>query len=285
MQANHGIGIVGYGVVGKSIKDLLGASNRPVAVYDPMYLPVPGLFDKDAINDCGITFVCVPTPTGPGGECDTSIVEEVCRWIKSDIIVLRSTVAPGTTDRLRQQTGKRIIFQPEYIGETVAHPLLDHLDHPFIILGGPIEDTTPVADLYKEFYHSSLHIHQVDCLTAELTKYMENSFYAVKVAFVNEFYDICRAFGVSFDQVRECWLADPRISRDHTFVYPNNRGFGGKCLPKDVSAIIQASLDRHCHPTLLLAAMRANSTWRHDDPTWSQYMAHYPAESGHVDHG
>ncbi len=102
---------------------------------------------------------------------------------------------------------------------------------------------------------------------------------------MNEFYDICQAFGVSFDQVRECWLADPRISRDHTFVYPNNRGFGGKCLPKDVSAIIQASLDRHCHPTLLLAAMRANSTWRHDDPTWSQYMAHYPAESGHVDHG
>ncbi len=170
---DYQIGIVGAGFVGQAMLKLLGGC--------PVYDPAKGVTDRDAINACGISFVCVPTPTGPGGECDTSIVEEICGWIRSDIIVIRSTVAPGTTDRLREETGKRIIFQPEYIGETVAHPLLDHLDHPFIILGGPIEDTTPVVDLYKEFYHSSLHIHQVDCLTAELTKYMENSFYAVKV--------------------------------------------------------------------------------------------------------
>jgi UDPglucose 6-dehydrogenase len=213
----------------------------------------------------------VPTPTAPDGSCDTSIVEEVIEWIESDIIVIRSTVAPGTTDRLRRKTGKRIIFQPEYIGETVAHPLIDHQVQGFSVLGGPIEDTSLVADLYKGHYHAAHRFHFCSAICAELTKYMENAFYALKVTFCNEFFDIARAFGVDYNELRETWLADPRISRDHTFVYPDNRGFSGKCLPKDTSAIIVASQEHGTIPRLLESVMEVNADYRLSDPTYTPY--------------
>lgn len=263
-----GIAIIGYGVVGKSLLDLFSAhGGHKIAIYDP----AKGWSIKSHVNDCRIAFVCVPTPTAPDGSCDTAIVEEVIQWCDSDIIVVRSTVAPGTTDRLRRQTDKRIIFQPEYIGETVAHPLVDHQAQSFSILGGPIKDTSPVADLYKGFYHAGHRFHFCSAICAELTKYMENAFYATKVTFCNEWFDIARAFGVDFNELRETWLADPRISRDHTFVYPDNRGFSGKCLPKDTSAIIAASQGRGVMPRLLESVMEVNGNYRLGDPTYARY--------------
>jgi len=258
------IGIVGCGFVGQALLRLFGDC--------PVYDPAKGRIDKEAINRCRFAFVCVPTPTGPRGECDTRLVEETVRWIESDLIVIRSTVAPGTTGRLRQETRKRIIFQPEYIGETVAHPLLDHQMQNFAVLGGPIEDTSPVADLYKRFFHASLRFFFTTALCAELAKYMENAFYATKVTFCNEFFDIATRLGVDYNELREVWLADPRISRDHTFVYPEDRGFGGKCLPKDVSAIIAASTERGFTPGLLREVMAVNAGHRRDDPVYRPFL-------------
>ncbi len=263
---NDRIAFVGFGFVGKALHTLFAAAQP--AIYDPAL----GALDKAGVNRCDFAFVCVPTPTKGWGECDTSIVEEAVGWIESPIIVIRSTVPPGTTDRLRQSTGKHIVFQPEYVGETVAHPLLDHQAQGFSILGGPMADASLVADLYKRYYHASHRFYFTDSTTAELAKYMENAFYAVKVTFCNEFYDIARTLGVDYNELRECWLADPRISRDHTFVYPDNRGFSGKCLPKDTAAIINSatSRDMECH--LLKATMRANCEYRPaNDPIWQQY--------------
>jgi UDPglucose 6-dehydrogenase len=251
------IGIVGCGFVGQAMLRLFGEC--------PVYDPAKGRTDKDAINRCRFAFVCVPTPTGPRGTCDVSLVEETARWVESDLIVIRSTVAPGTTDRLRRETGKRIVFQPEYIGETVAHPLLDHQAQGFSVLGGPIEDTSAVADLYKGLFHASHRFCFCPALTAEVAKYMENAFYATKVTFCNEFFDIARTFGVDYNELREVWLADPRISRDHTFVYPDDRGFGGKCLPKDTAAIIAASEQQGFTPALLRAVMAVNAKYRRGD--------------------
>jgi len=186
-------------------------------------------------------------------------------------IVIRSTVSPGTTQRLRDTTSKSVIFQPEYIGETAAHPLADASTHDFIILGGPVPECSAVADLYKRYYHSEVRFYFTDPTTAEIAKYMENAFYAAKVTFCNEFYDIARTHGVDYNELREVWLADPRISRDHAFVYPENRGFSGKCLPKDVSAIIASAEDRGCTPALLEAVMEINERHRADDPTYEPY--------------
>lgn len=258
------IGIVGYGVVGRSMHTLFGddAVTLDVDATDK---------DREAFNRCDVVFVCVPTPVRPDGSCDTSAVEECVDWIDGPQIVIRSTVAPGTTDRLRRMTEKPIIFQPEYLGETPNHPLADVRSQTFVVLGGPRDETSRVADVYQKCYHSEVRFFFSDAMTAELAKYMENSFYAAKVTFCNEFYGIAEALGVDYNELRELWLADPRISRDHTFVFPDNRGFSGKCLPKDVSAIIAASRKRGHAPRLLEAIMDINEDYRADDGTYVPY--------------
>jgi UDPglucose 6-dehydrogenase len=265
---DYTVGIIGAGVVGQSLIKLFESASIPVAVYDPArWLSTP----QDAINRCRFAFVCVPTPMASDGSCDTSIVEEVVEWCESDVIVIRSTVAPGTTDRLRYRTGKRIVFQPEYIGETVAHPLVDHNDHGFSVLGGLPCDIMHVANLYMRIFNAYHRFYFCSAMCAELAKYMENAFYAIKVTFCNEFFDIAKAFNVDYNELREVWLADPRISRDHTFVYPDNRGFSGKCLPKDTSAIIAAAHARGKATELLSAVMKMNSWHRRDDETYVEY--------------
>lgn len=257
-MSNPSVGIVGYGVVGQSLHTLFGDN---VVTHDVDSTDE----ERKRIDNCEVVFVCVPTAANNDGSCDVSIVEDVVGWIRAPLIVIRSTIPPGTTSRLRCQTGKSVIFQPEYIGETVAHPLVDVSKHSFIILGGDLHDCSKVADLYKQYYHSEVRFHFTDSITAELAKYMENAFYAMKVTFCNEFYGIAKAFGISYDELREVWLADPRINRDHTFVYPDNRGFSGKCLPKDTAAIIHTSRCNNYEPMLLEAIMNINAGYRTQD--------------------
>ena len=249
------LAIVGYGVVGKAMHTLVPGA----AIYDN----APDMpADRGAINKADIAFVCVPTPAGADGACDTSAVEDVVAWLTTRLIVLRSTVPPGTTDRLREKHGKRVVFQPEYLGETGSHPYADVRKRDFVILGGPEEDTSAVAEAYTRLYHSSIRFVFVDAVTAEVAKYMENCFFAAKVVFCGEFHRIAQAFGVDYHKLREAWLADGRISRDHTFVYPDKLGFGGKCLPKDLSGIIAAARQAGCIPEFLEAIEAINAKWQ-----------------------
>src|SRR5688572_23533386 len=90
------------------------------------YDPPKHIGTKEAINACDVVFVCVPTPQAADGSCDTSIVEETVGWIEAPLIVIRSTVAVGTTRRLAERTKKKIVFQPEYgPAETPDHPFND----------------------------------------------------------------------------------------------------------------------------------------------------------------
>lgn len=256
-MAKPRVGVVGGGVVGSAMVNLCGPET---VVYDPYKPELAG--NKDKINGCDAVFVCVPTPMSADGHCDTSIVEEAVAWIKAPLIIIRSTVAPGTTDRLRTQYKKHVVFQPEYLGETVGHIFGNMAERTFVVLGGTDEDISKAADFYKHYYNAMVHIYFGDALTAELCKYMENAFYAVKVTFVNEFYDIAKAHGVDFNRLRELWLADTRISRDHTFVYPHERGFGGKCLPKDCNAIVYSSRQKGYEPDFLTACLKINEKFR-----------------------
>lgn len=251
----HAVGIVGYGAVGRALAELFPGA----AIYDP---PL-GFDDRAAIGHCQVAFVCLPTPAGPGGECDSSLVEDAVGWIASEIIVIRSTVAPGTTARLAATSGKRVIFQPEYgPGETPDHPYRQASAIPWVILGGPRAWTRPVADLYQRVANANLVIQQTDAVTAELAKYMENAFLATKVAFCNEFYDVAERLGVDYHELRELWLLDPRMGRSHTWVHPGDRGFGGRCLPKDLQAIRKTARDLGYDPTLLDAVDRSNNRYR-----------------------
>jgi UDPglucose 6-dehydrogenase len=245
------VAIVGFGAVGRGIKQLF-----PDAIpYDPP----SGLGSKEAVNACSYAMVAVPTPGLPDGSADVSIVEEVVGWIECDHIVLRSTVPVGTTDRLRRETGKSIVFQPEYgPAETPDHPFNDPHKVRWVILGGERSDTVAVADLYKTVFNSDIVLHQTDARTAELTKYMENCFLALKVAFCNEFFDLAKTFGVDYNELRELWLLDPRMGRSHTFVFPTSRGFGGRCLPKDLDAMIAAARELGYEAALLDAVASTN---------------------------
>ncbi len=235
------LGIVGYGVVGKALDRVFNydPSSEEVSVYDS---GIPG---KDApacraaIQRCDLVFVAVPTPEGPGGACDTSIVEEVVRWVEPPIC-LKSTVPPGTVDRLVTSTGRRVCFSPEYVGETRWHPWKGIETHGFVIVGGEKSLCDLVVRAYQRCLGPMARYYITDARTAELCKYMENAFLATKVAFVNQFYDMAQALGVNFNELRELWLADARIGRSHTMV-TEERGYRGRCLPKDMAAIIQAA--------------------------------------------
>jgi UDPglucose 6-dehydrogenase len=255
MSTDFSVAIVGYGAVGRGIHQLF-----PDAVaYD---LPL-GMGTREEVNACSYAFVAVPTPEADDGSADVSVVEEVIGWIESPYIILRSTVPVGTTDRLRAATGKAIVFQPEYgPAETPDHPFNDLRKVRWAILGGDRADTVPVADLYKTTFNADIVIQQTDAKTAELTKYMENAFLAMKVTFCNEFYDIATAAAIDYNELRELWLLDPRIGRSHTFVLPHSRGFGGRCLPKDLSAIIDSARRLGVSPQLLEGVRDTNTAIR-----------------------
>ena len=251
------IGIIGLGHVGSLMFELFPKAY----VYDE---PKGIGLDRSTINLCKYAFICVPTPMGEHGKCDTSIVEDVLGWISKDVIViLRSTVPVGFTKKY-EDLGYNIVFQPEYYGETINHPFANPHNRSWISLGGKPEVTERVANLYYSVYTSDIKIHCVDdSRVVELAKYMENCFFATKVTFCNEFYEIANKFGLNYEQVRETWLLDPRIGSSHTFVYPDNRGYGGSCLPKDLSAIdYQASVELKLSVPFLNSVANANEFYR-----------------------
>jgi UDPglucose 6-dehydrogenase len=249
------IGIIGMGAVGAAMARIFPNAttfDEPKATGS-----------RSEINECDVAFVCVPTPARPDGSCDTSIVEGVMEWVDGPIIVLRSTVSVGTTRRLSKQYHKPVVFQPEYgPAETPDHPFNDLRKIRWLIFGGERAHCRVAASAWKTVYSSDVTMTFTTPETAELCKYMENAFLATKVTFCNEFFDIADRLGVDYDELREVWLLDPRIGRTHTFVYPDNRGFGGKCLPKDLAALIACASDTGYEPSLLVAVQQANQRFR-----------------------
>lgn len=250
------IGIVGYGYVGKGMERLFKGQFE-IVIYDIE------VGTKEEINKCDLVIICVPTKMKEGGTCDTSIVEECVSWIECPLILIKSTVPPTTAENLSKKYNKQVCFSPEYMGESKNFtPFWKYPDptearmHDFVIVGG--DKASEILNYFMKVM--AVDAHYVSCTSreAELVKYMENSYFATKVAFCNEFYDIARAFEIDFKKVREMWLLDSRIDRNHTLVFEDLRGFSGKCLPKDISAIVKASEDRGFSPTILKAVIESN---------------------------
>lgn len=215
--------IIGFGWVGKAMRDLF-----PDAwVHDPGL----ELVQKEKAD---VAFICVPTPL-KDGKLDTSIVEQAVRECEEDFIIIRSTVMPGTTRKLIEETGKEIVFQPEYLGETTNHPMTDQHSRPFLILGGSIEGRRKAIEIYQKAYNANVKIRQCWPEEAEVIKLTENRAIAFKVAQCQELYDACNAAGLDYYTIRDAVYGDdPRFNLWWTFVFPENRGFNSKCIPKDV---------------------------------------------------
>lgn len=223
------VGLIGYGWVGKAMHALFPDAQ----VYDPFQADL----DRPLL-DCDVAFVAVPTPWLGGDALDCTAVEDAVASCDCNLIVIRSTVQPGFTDDLaRRFPHKRFVVQPEYLGETTQHPLLDMPSRGFMILGGAADDRHRVIECYQQVYNANITIRQVTRLEAEVIKLSENRAIFYKIMQCQELYDVCAAAGVDYYTVRDAvYHDDPRFNLWWTFVYPNRRGADSKCLPKDVYA-------------------------------------------------
>lgn len=220
------IKIYGNGWVGKAMKSLFPEA----LVHDPQQGWI-----SEAV--CDVAFICVPTPL-KDGKLDTSIVEEVVKTAKEDLLIIRSTVNPRDCDRFVALYNKKIVFQPEYLGETTNHPLSDQKARPFVIIGGTPANRRKVIELYQGAYNANVNIRQMTLLEAEVVKLSENRAIAFKVMQCQELYDVCEQAGIDYYAIRDAVYGDdPRFNLWFTFIYPDNRGFNSsKCLLKDVPA-------------------------------------------------
>ena len=269
------VGIIGMGFVGNAVAKGLGDVHN-IFCYDKQgrYSTV----DFDAfVERSEVFFIVVPTPTNFDTlEQDLSAVEDVCLRLRNSpefdietkIVVLKSTVLPGTTDRLREHYGFRIVFNPEFLREKTAQE--DFLNPARIILGGPPEDTSAVKDVYLEKFADVDEVntnyfalvgrkqtHYVLCsaVEAEMVKYMSNCFLATKVSAFNEFHQLCEKIGARYDVCRDAIVLDERVGKWGTVVPGDDGllGFGGSCFPKDLASFIGFS-DKLCIDSKVLRA-------------------------------
>lgn len=257
------IGIIGFGVVGKAIQH--GFSEvADFRIYDKNPLISENSL-KDTVTDSDFIFICVPTPMDrETGKCDTSIVEEVIyscipyARFKKKIIIIKSTIPPGTTKKLIQELRElRIVFNPEFLTERLAK--LDFINTSRIILGGKLMDVELVEELYRlRFPHTP--IYKTTPTTAEMVKYTCNTFFCTKLSFFNEIYDICKETGVDYDEMIEMVLLDGRIGNSHYSIpgHDGNRGFGGLCFPKDINALIAKAKGLDIDPIVMEAVWEKN---------------------------
>ena len=236
------IGVIGQGYVGTAIK--LGFQDHyKVLTYDKFDL-AKSTHSKisDLVDETEVIFVCVPTPMRKDGTCYTGIVEEVIREInetaKDHIVVIKSTVPPGTTNKFNHEfSNVTVIFNPEFLTE--ENFLDDFKNQNRIILGGSRKGTNKLRQIYSKVFPKAVIVKTGD-KHAEMVKYFTNTFLATKVSFANEMYNICEQIGIDYDKVVEYAIYDERLGKSHWAVPgpDGDFGFGGHCFPKDLSAII-----------------------------------------------
>lgn len=255
------VAIIGMGHVGKAMCHML-SPHANIVTYDPQH-------DEDypaaKLAECSVGIICVGTPSLPNGACDASNVLDAIERLPIQDILSKSTVAPGTTDWLIKNTGKNICFSPEYFGETnFYNPFWNDgpKSIPFLIFGGEQPVRARFVDFFLPITGPNKIYFQCSAIEAELIKYMENSYIAAKVSFVNEFRNICEALGADWHTVRQGWLLDPRVSPFHTAAFQSAPGFDGKCIPKDLCAIIASATEAGYSPSLLIEILRSNDRFR-----------------------
>ncbi len=261
------IAIIGHGYVGQAIEAYF-KEKFTIVIYDP----AKGQSDCEAVQKAQLAVVCVPTNMREDGSVDLSLIEETFAWLKTESIVIKSTVPPGTTALLAQKFDLEdcLVFSPEYIGEggypmpyweDVPHPT-DMKQHTYFIFGGSARAREKVIPFFERVSGPYAKYIQTDSTTAELVKYTANTWIATKVTFCNELFDIAKTFGVDYRILRELWLLDGRSTPAHTLVYGESRGFGGKCIPKDTAGLVKAAEQKGYDAQLLKSVLATNAAFR-----------------------
>ena len=220
--------IIGYGIVGHNLAQEI--KNLEPDIYDKY--KIESNTKKDIKYD--LAFVCVDTPLLPDYQLNITEVKNAILENESEIYILKSTCPLGSVEKLKQETGKRIIFSPEYYGAT---PHCNNFEFDFTILGGDKEDCVEAIQILQHCYDGRHQFRITDSKTAELAKFMENAFLATKVSFCNQFFDICQAENINYEELRELFILDKRMGESHTFVYKDTPYWDSHCLNKDVPHI------------------------------------------------
>ena len=253
------IGIIGVGYVGNAVKKGFESKGHKVLGYDKFK-------ESDSFDDviqCDIIFVCVPTPSKKDGSIDTSIMNDVMERISDNkpfgVIAIKSSVLPGTAQNYKKLFPHlKIVSNPELLKESTSE--YDFL-HPNVILIGYVDNdknhAKKLESLYKNFDCDNIKI--VSSEEAEMAKYMSNCYFAVRVIFANEIYDLCQKLNIDYDRTRDCFESIRFVAPGHFDVtHGGYRGFGGHCLPKDLQAILSKAKEKNIDCKLLKKTWEIN---------------------------
>ena len=261
------IGICGYGLVGSAVGIGLADIGHTIYAYDTKFndkcIPDEYITDAESKKDvwplhtddfmdllkCDVVFICVPTPANKDGSCDTSIVESCVMNLWGNnykgIIAIKSTVTPGTTQRLIDlYKTHKICFVPEFLRERFA--IQDFLEEQDLCVVGT--DSDEVFNIVKEC-HGPLpkQIIKIKPTEAELVKYFNNIFNATLITLANSFYELCRIMKVDYSRIKQALVQRNHINDIYLDCNEWLRGFGGQCLPKDAKAIMKLCDDLKLH--------------------------------------
>lgn len=262
------LGIIGYGIVGQAVA--YGFSQPEIKdkysiKYYDKFKETPPL--EEVTKDSEFIFICLPTPMkADESGIDLSIIDEMIAQITpltdgtNKIIVIKSTVTPGTTNELEKKYPQtNFAFNPEFLTE--ANYLQDFINADRTIVGANSDFVSRrVVALYKQRF-PNMKIFQTDPTSAEMVKYMANTYLALKVIFANQMFDLCQALGIKYEEVKSMVVADHRIFDSHLDV-TTARGFGGKCFPKDTVALLGLAKDLNVDLSLLEKMWEVNKKIR-----------------------
>lgn len=235
MQTNA-VGIVGVGMVGGALRTYFEQRGAAPFVFDSP----KGIGSLEEVNRADVVFICVPTPfrTDGTGSSIAHVEKALGDLTGEKIVVLKSTVPPGTTEKLQERFPRhKILFNPEFLVEERA---IEGMLHPDRQIVGYTKQSKDVAKSVLDMLPKAPYERMMKAVEAEMVKYFGNTFLAIKVIFGCQMYELCQKLGIDYEAVRETGSADPRIGPSHLDVFHGGyRGYGGKCIPKDTRALLQ----------------------------------------------